>query len=135
MSALIDPSNSLASWFLLIATSFFVVAYALPLLFFPLRWARWFQWKLPEQDTDLTVYFGRCTGGLALGVIVIVAQGISRPGEHRYVFDLIGLTCGLMTFVHVWGALRRAQPWTEHLEIIMYGAVAVLAVWIRSSLA
>jgi hypothetical protein len=47
---------------------------------------------------------------------------------------LIGYVCGLMTLVHIWGAIRRIQPWTEHAEIIMYGAVTILAIWIRLSL-
>src|SRR4051794_3993482 len=74
--AMISPDYPLASWFLVVSTSFFLVVIALPLLFAPLTWARWYGWKLPEGSTDLTVYLGRCLGGVAFAVIVAVAHGI-----------------------------------------------------------
>jgi hypothetical protein len=43
---MINPDYPQASWFLIISTLFFVVVIALPLLFAPLTWARWFGWKM-----------------------------------------------------------------------------------------
>jgi hypothetical protein len=131
----INQEHPLASWFLIVAMAFFLVVYALPLLFVPLHWARWFQWELPQGKTDLAVYLGRCLGGVALSVIVIAYQGIADPKGHRNVFELIGMIGALLTLVHVWGAIRRIQPWTEHVEIALYAAVAVAAFWIRTTLA
>ena len=135
---MIDPERPLASWFLLTSATFFLVVFALPLLFAPLRWARWFRWKLPEQletsHLHLTVYFARCLGAVALSVIVITFRSAGDPRGHRILFDLIALLSGLMVLVHAWGAIRRTQPWTEHVEIVLYAAVAAAAIWIGSSL-
>ena len=128
---IINPDNPVASWFLVVATLFFTVCYALPLLFVPLRWARWFAWSVPAGNQDLTVYFGRCLGGVALAIILAIVRGIPDPGSHKLLFELIFFVTGLMTLVHVWGAVRREQPWTETVEIGMYAAVAAGAFWIR----
>jgi len=61
---MISTAHPTASWFLLLAAVFFAVAFVGPILLAPLRWAKVMQWSLPE-DTDLTVYFGRCLGAFA----------------------------------------------------------------------
>ena len=131
---MISPEHPFASAFLAVSCVFFLVVYALPLAFAPLAWARWFRWQLPEGRADLTVYFGRCTGVLALAIIALVARAVPDPRGHRYVFDLIAFACGLMTLLHAWGALRRTQPWTEDVEIGVYGAVCAIAIWLRLGL-
>lgn len=128
---MISPDHPFASWFLLASCLFFVAVYALPLAFFPLRWARWFRWEIPQGSPHLTVYFGRCTGFLALALIAVVVQGVGDPRGHRFVFELIAWATGLMTLLHLWGAIRRTQPWTEDLEILLYGGVCALALWLR----
>ena len=130
---LINPDHPLASWFLLVVTVVFSALYALPLLFMPLRWARWFRWKLPEGNPELTVYFGRCLGGLALALIVTVLRAVPDPKAHLAFFDLTYLVCGTMTVIHLWGAVERSQPWPEHVEILTYGAAAGFAAWLRFS--
>jgi len=129
-----DQSHPLASGFLAVSCAFFLAVYAVPLLFFPLRWARWFRWEPGTGSPHLTVYFGRCTGGLALAIIALAIPAIRDPGGHRFVFDLIAWATGIMTLVHLWGAVRRTQPWTEDVEIALYGAVCAVALWIRSTL-
>jgi hypothetical protein len=130
---MINSQFPLASWFLVVSTSFFLLVYALPLLFIPLRWARWFGWELPTGNNDLTVYFARCLGGLALAIIITVVQFIPDPRSHLAIFELIGLVCGMMVLVHVWGAVRKTQPWPETAEIPLYGAVCAIALWLRFS--
>ncbi len=129
-----DSHPVFASWFLLASCVFFLVVYAVPLVFFPLRWARWFRWELPAGRPELTVYFARCTGVLAVAIIAIVAPGIRDPIGHRAVFELIAWACGLMTLLHVWGAIRGTQPWPEHVEIAMYAAVCAVSLWLRATL-
>jgi len=129
-----DPNHAFASWFLLASCAFFLVVYAVPLVLFPLRWARWFRWELPAGRADVTVYFARCTGLLALAILAVVVPAIRDPAGHRMVFDLIAWACGLMTLLHVWGAIRRTQPWPEHVEIVMYAAVCGAALWLRAAL-
>ena len=131
--SLINPDYAVASWFLLIVTVSFSLLYALPLLFMPLRWARWFRWPLPEGNPALTVYFGRCLGGLAQATILVTVRAIPDPKAHLAFIDLISLVCGIMTVLHLWGALERSQPWTEHVEILTYGAAAGFALWLRFS--
>ncbi|SEL13206.1 hypothetical protein SAMN05444354_10465 [Stigmatella aurantiaca] len=130
---MISSDYPLASWFLVFATSFFLVVVALPLLFVPLKWARVFRWKLPEEGKDLTVYFGRCLGAVSLAIIIVVAQGIPEPKSNLRLFDLVALTAGLMVAVHVWGALRRIQPMTETIETLFWAAVVFMALWLRYS--
>lgn len=131
---MIDPLRPLASWFLLSVSVFFVALYAIPLLWSPFMWARWFQWRVPEGRSDVTVYFGRCVGGLALAILAMVVQAIPDPLGHRFVFELIGWVGGAMVYVHVLGAIQRIQPWTENVEIFLFGAVAAVSLWIRSTL-
>lgn len=130
---MINPDYPLASWFLVISAALFVAVIALPLLFVPLTWARWFGWKLPEGGTDLTVYFGRCLGAVALAVIVAVAHGIPDPKSHHLLFDLVSMISGLMILVHLWGAIRKIQPITETVEILVWMVVFVFSLWIRFS--
>lgn len=131
---MINQDHPLASWFLLLSVVFFVVVYGVPLCVAPLRWARWFQWELPTGNNDLTIYFGRCTGALAVTIIVMAIQGISDPKGHLMVFDFIALACGLLTVLHIWGAIQRMQPWTETAEIVMYALVSGTAFWLRTTL-
>ncbi|SEU29202.1 hypothetical protein [Stigmatella erecta] len=130
---MISSDYPLASWFLVFATSFFLVVVALPLLFVPLAWARVFRWKLPEEGRDLTVYFGRCLGAVSLAIIIVVAQGIPEPKSNLRLFELVALTAGLMVAVHVWGAIRRIQPMTETIETLFWAAVGFMALWLRYS--
>jgi len=130
---MIDPERPLASWFLLISGIGFLVVYALPLLFVPLRWARAFRWELPER-THLAIYLGRCLGGVALAVVIFVFRAVPDPRSSRLLFELIALMTGILALVHVWGAIRRIQPWTEHAEIALYAILAALSAWIGAGL-
>jgi hypothetical protein len=127
---MISTAHPVASWFLLLAGVFFLLAFVVPILLAPLSWARFMRWTLPD-DTDLTVYFGRCLGAAALAIVYVVFRSAPAPEQHPLVFELIITTSALMAVVHVWGALRRAQPWTEDAEIIMYAGVTALAWWVR----
>ncbi len=128
---MIDPRFPLASWFLIVSGAGFLIVYALPLLLAPLRWARWFRWEVASSPTDLTVYFGRCLGGVAVAVTWAALAAASDPEHHVIVFDLIAVACGLQTLIHVDGAVRRTQPWTETVEIGLYAALCGASVAIR----
>lgn len=131
--SMISPDYPLASWFLVVAVSIFLVVIALPLLFVPLTWARWFRWKLPEGSTDLTVYFGRCLGGVALTMLIAVAHAIPDPKRYYRLFDMVSVVCGVMILIHVYGGLRKIQPLTETLEIAVWALVLGCSMWIRFS--
>jgi hypothetical protein len=123
---MIDSQHAFASWFLWISAVGFSLAFALPLLFVPLTWARIFQWRVPDE-THLTIYFGRCVGALAATIVLFAVRAAVHPDQHRYMFELIAVACGLMTGLHIWGAVRRMQPWTETVEIGLYAAMTGLS--------
>lgn len=131
---MISPDYPLASWFLIISSVVFILVIALPLLFVPLTWARWFGWKLPEGSKDLTVYFGRCLGATALAIIIAVAHGIPDPKSHHLLFELISMTSGLMIGIHLWGWIRKTQPLSETVEIAVWVVVFGMSLWIRFSM-
>ena len=130
-----NADQPFASGFLWLASFGFLLAYGLPLTFVPVLWARWFQWKLPEEPNapenihlhQLAEYFGRCTGTLAITITLFAMRAASDPAAHPYVLEIIFIACLGMTLVHVYGALRRIQPWTENAEILLYGAMTGLA--------
>ena len=123
---MIDPQHAFASLFLWIAAIGFLAAFALPLTFVPLAWARVFRWRVPAE-THLAIYFGRCVGALATTITAFALRAAPDPAAHRYMFELIAVACGLMTMIHIWGAIRRIQPWTETAEIALYAATTAFA--------
>jgi hypothetical protein len=130
MGRVMSPSPSTSSLFLRIAGGVFLVSYALPLLLAPLAWARVLRWRIPSE-ADLTVYFGRCVGGVATSVCLACFVAATDPAGNRLLFDLIAAIGVAMVGVHAWGAVRRTQPWTETAEIPLYLGLAALALHFR----
>ena len=112
--------------FLLVLTAVTTLVFALPIFLVPLRWARLFQWRLP-QDTDLAVYFGRCLGAFILIVEALMLRaGLTGEGLS-FIYQQLLAIAALMVAVHIWGAVQRIQPWTETAEIGMYSGMFLLA--------
>jgi hypothetical protein len=130
---MISETHPAASWFLLLSAGAFLVLFALPLLLAPLAWARLFRWQLPKQ-TDLTAYFGRSLGAVGVAITVVSLRAAATPEQNAWLIDLVVLVGGLLTGVHVWGALTRAQPWTETAEIALFAGLTGLALWVRTTL-
>ena len=132
---MLNADQPFASGFLWLASFGFLLAYALPLTFVPLRWARWFLWELPQDLNapenihlhQLAEYVGRCTGTLAITITLFAMRAAGDPAAHPYVLEIIFIACLGMTLVHTYGAVRRIQPWTENAEILLYGAMTGLA--------
>jgi len=100
--------------------------FASPMLFVPLAWARALRWKLPTE-TALTVYFGRCLGGV---LCVLAAMGLAAaqtPAVQPFFFTLVLAATALNIAIHVWGACRRIQPLTETVEIVAWVALFLAA--------
>ena len=139
---MLNADQPFASAFLWLASFSFLLVYGLPLALVPLRWARWFQWRLPaelksdeeNQLPQLAEYFGRCTGALAITITLFAMRAASDPAAHPYVLEIIFIACLGMTLVHVYGALRKIQPWTENAEILLYAAMTGLAAGAWSTL-
>ena len=103
------------------------VVFVAPLTLAPMTWARLFQWRLPT-DPDLAYYFGRCLGALALSVEYFLWQGSRNPIIAPIAIGALGLFCAIMVAVHIDGAIRKIQPWTETAEIAFWSAAAAACV-------
>jgi formate/nitrite transporter FocA (FNT family) len=99
--------SSHAQTYLLVLAIATTAVFALPIFLCPLAWARLMRWRIPD-DIDLTVYFGRCLGAFILIVEALMLRA-ALTGEALF-----------MIAVHLHGAVRRIQPWTETLEIGFY---------------
>lgn len=130
MSVAAGSSQMVARVFLLVSAPIFLLVIALPLFFAPLAWAKRFRWTLPEENA-LTIYLGRCLGAVGIVVAALALRAAGDPMAHLEVFDLLALSSALLAVVHLWGAIRRRQPWTENVEIGIYALGAVAAVWLR----
>lgn len=132
---MIGTENPQAGWFLVLTGSGFLLFYALPLLLVPLRWARAFRWTVNvDAAPKLTLYFGRCLGAVAVALTLMMLRAAMDPHGQRIMLELTGGVAGLMTGLHIYGAVRRVQPWTEDAEILLYGIVLILAFWLRYTL-
>jgi len=111
--------------YLLVVTIVTTLVFALPIYLAPLRWARLMGWRIPA-DPELTIYFGRCLGAFILIVEALMLRAALTGEGLLYTFQVIVAVAGLMTVVHIWGALQRIQPLLETLEIGMYAALLAL---------
>lgn len=114
-----------AQTFLLVMASVTTIAFALPITFAPLAWARLMRWTIPAH-TDLAIYFARC-----LGVFILIVEWLAfragLTGEAIVTtYQVLLAVFSLMVVLHVVGMLQRIQPWTENVEILMYSGLAVL---------
>jgi hypothetical protein len=118
--------NTASSIFLLVGATAFAIFFGLPLFISPLYWARRIGWRIPE-DRDLVNYLGRSLGGGILPIIIIAYLAASDPWKYRFIFQLVILIGIFMVAVHVYGFIKRTQPLVEHLEIILYSLLSILA--------
>lgn len=111
--------------YLMVVTAFTVFVFSLFLFFKPLLWARFFQWKIPE-DTDLTVYFGRCLGAFAIMTDALFLRVIYTGVGADIALEFFTGFCVFMIGVHIWGAIKGTQPMIETLEIGFWILLVVL---------
>jgi hypothetical protein len=116
-----------ARTYLLLLMTVTTAVFALPIFLAPLKWARWFGWRIPQQ-TDLAVYFGRCLGSFILIVELLMLQAAITGTGLVITFQVLLAVSAFMIVVHAWGALLRIQPLSETLEIGMYSVLALLTV-------
>jgi len=109
-----------------------LAAFGLPLFFAPLRWARVWQWTIPD-DSALTVYLGRCVGALAIAIVYAFFRAAGDPPAYLILYEIMIIAAALLTAIHAWGAITRSQPWTETWEIGLYGVLTVVSIWLRVS--
>ncbi|QDU65387.1 hypothetical protein [Engelhardtia mirabilis] len=119
---MIDPDHSTTSWFLWIVGVAFLLGSAVPLFLVPLKWGRAFGWRLPTEQA-FTVYLGRCLGGVALVLSAATFRAAPDPESHLESLEILLGSAAALLLVHVWGALRREQPWQENVELLMYATI------------
>ena len=73
-------------------------------------------------------YFGRCLGALALTTEYFTWQGSRNLVIAPVAVVGLGVFCAIMVVVHIDGAFRRIQPWTETAEIAFWGAATLACV-------
>lgn len=98
----------------------------LPLLICPMAWGRRLGWTIPEPP-EFANYLGRSLGAVALALAIMGYVAASDPWQYRFMFDLVIVIGILLTGVHVYGFLTKAQPLIEHLEIMLYAVGSVVA--------
>jgi hypothetical protein len=103
-----------------------LVAFAIPISLVPLKWARVLRWEV-DAKPELALYFGRCLGVVALVLVWAAWHAASNPALQPFYFNMLIASTGLLTLVHVVGALQKVQPWTETAEIPFWGGLVVLA--------
>ncbi|WP_236202147.1 hypothetical protein [Pseudomonas pseudonitroreducens] len=117
--------SAYAQTYLLVLSIATTLVFALPIFLVPLLWARLMQWQLPEH-TDLAVYFGRCLGAFILIVEALMLRAALTGEALATTFEVLAAVAGFMVVVHIYGALRRIQPWTETVETGFYAVMLVL---------
>jgi hypothetical protein len=105
--------------YLIVAGVAMLAAFGLPLTLAPMSWAQIFRWELP-QPQNLTAFLGRSMG-VIISIIAIFAFKVTQTPEAKpFYFDLMLWIFGGMILLHVYGAIRKTQPITETLEILMW---------------
>jgi hypothetical protein len=117
--------QSHSSIFLYVAGAATLAGYGIPLLIAPLTWGRWFRWDT-QRASPLTVFLGRSLGVLLCVVGASAFRVAALPRAQPFFFELlIWILLGTLV-LHIYGAITRAQPWTETVEITLWG-VLILA--------
>jgi hypothetical protein len=112
-----------------IAAAVVLVALGIPLTFFPLKWARALRWNIPE-DVSLARYFARCLGVVASSLAGLAIWASLHPPLQAMVCSLCAFTMLAISLVHVVGALEKAQPFFETVEIAIYGCAGGYFLWL-----
>jgi Ni,Fe-hydrogenase I cytochrome b subunit len=96
-----------------------LITFGIPLMVVPMSWARVFRWEVPKPE-NLVVFFGR-TLGIFLSVIAVFAfKAAGSPATKPFYFELMLWLFVTMLVLHVYGAIRKTQPITETLEILLW---------------
>lgn len=111
--------------YMLVFTAVTTLAFALPIFFIPVSWARRMLWPVPG-DTDLVLYFGRCLGALILVVEAYSMRAAISGANLRDAFEIMTGIVILMIPLHIYGALKKIQPITETVEIAMWCTLLLL---------
>ncbi|MCL4394818.1 MAG: hypothetical protein M1482_08470 [Chloroflexi bacterium] len=105
-----------AALYLAIAGVAMLAGFGVPLLVAPMTWARLLRWETP-QPRQLVVFLRRSLGVFICVVAVFAFKVAATPQARPFFFELMLWLFAGMIGLHVYGAIKRAQPITETLEI------------------
>ena len=111
--------KSYSDIYLIVAGVAMLLAFGLPLVFAPMSWARVFRWTVPEPR-ELATFLGRSVGIFITLMAVFAFKAARTPIAKPFFFDLMLWLFGGMILLHGYGAIRRTQPVTETLEILLW---------------
>lgn len=105
------------------ATSYLVVAgiamlavFGIPLLVVPMSWARVMCWEIPSPG-ELPTFLGRSLGLFVCVIAAYAFKVAAAPQAQPFFFQLMLWLFIAMIGLLVYGALKKAQPITETIEI------------------
>jgi hypothetical protein len=124
--------NEYSSIFLIAFATLILVAFTLPMLFAPLRWAQVLLWRIPDH-TDLAVYFGRSLGVAGTGIAFMCLLASQHSIVQPIVYDGLIAISAIFTVTHIHGAVRKIQPITETLEIGFWFGLMLLQIAVYPS--
>jgi len=117
--------KSYSDAYLIIAGVAMLVTFGLPLLLVPMSWARVFRWEVP-QPQNLAIFLGRSLG-VFISIVAIFAFKVAlTPIAKPFFFDLMLWIFGGMILLHGYGAIRKTQPMTETLEILLWIVLSLI---------
>lgn len=96
-----------------------LVGYGIPLLVAPVRWAQVFRWDIPQPD-HLIVALGRSLGAFTCILAAFAFKAANTPAVQPFFFDLLLWAFVGQTLTHIYGAIRKIQPITETVEILLW---------------
>ena len=99
-----------------------LATFGIPLLFAPLRWARVFRWEVPQPE-NLVVFLGRSVGIFISLFAIFAFKATASPAAKLFFFDQMLWLLVAMTALHAYGAIRKTQPITETVEIVLWVAM------------
>ena len=111
--------NSYLHIYLYVLSIGMMLGFGLPLLFVPLHWARLFRWKIP-QPKELAAFLGRTVGVFICVIAGFAFRAANMPEVQPFIFDMLLWILIGSIFIHAYGAIRKAQPITETVEIVVW---------------
>jgi hypothetical protein len=118
-NAMIGLWNTYLHIYLYVVAVAILIGFGIPLLFVPIQWARIFRWEIPEQK-QLAAFLGRTVGVFLIVLAVFAFKAANTPAVQPFFFDLLLWIISGSILIHVYGAIKKAQPITETLEILVW---------------
>ena len=114
--------------FLIVAGRAMLMAFGIPLILVPIGWARIFRWEIP-QPRNLVTFLGRSMGVFITIIAIFAFKVTQTPAVKPIFFDLMLWIFGGMILLHVYGAIRKTQPISETLEILLWIALTIITIF------